>query len=132
MLKWLKRFFSSDEAAYSLGQRGETVAARFLRGQGYQIIQRNFACAVGELDIIAREGKTLVFVEVKTRADDDPTPETQVDAAKQHQITKAARFFLSRYGVPQPAARFDVVAVVWPDGRKPHIRHTTNAFDATF
>jgi Holliday junction resolvase-like predicted endonuclease len=55
-----------------------------------------------------------------------------VDAAKQHQITKAARFFLSRYGVPQPAARFDVVAVVWPDGRKPHIRHTTNAFDATF
>ncbi len=121
-----------ERLAKLFGRRGEHAAARYLRKLGYKIILRNFACAVGELDIIAREGKTLVFVEVKTRADDDPTPETQVNAAKQHQITKAARFYLARYGVPQPPARFDVVAVVWPEGASPKIRHTINAFDATF
>jgi len=132
MLHFLKRIFSTELASETLGRRGENAAARFLRGNGYKIILRNFACPVGELDIIARHGKTLVFVEVKTRADDDPTPETQVDAVKQHQITKAAKFYLSRYGVPQPPARFDVVAVIWPEGGQPKIRHTPNAFDATF
>lgn len=115
-----------------LGQRGENVAARFLRNHGYKIIHRNFACPVGELDIVAKDGRTLVFVEVKTRMNDDPIPEIQVDAVKQHQMTKAAKYYLSRYGVPQPPARFDVVAIVWPAGRSPQIRHTPNAFDATF
>ena len=73
-----------------------------------------------------------MFVEVKTRVADDPTPEDQVNPAKRHQLTKAARFFLSRFGSPQPPARFDVVAVVWPDGRDPMIRHTPHAFEATF
>jgi putative endonuclease len=88
---------------------------------------------VGEIDIVARDGKTLVFVEVKTRADDSPMPEDQVNPTKQHQVTKAARFYLSRYGTTEPPpARFDVVAVVWPHGRTPTIRHTTDAFEATF
>ena len=116
----------------ALGERGENVAARFLRNQGFKIIRRNFTCEVGELDIVARQGRTLVFVEVKTRVEDDPTPETQVDAAKQHQLTRTARFYLARYGVPQPPARFDVVAIVWPPGQEPKIRHIPNAFDATF
>jgi len=132
MMKWLKSLFSNAPADDNLGLRGENHAARYLRNLGYKIIHRNFSCSVGELDIIAKEGKTLVFVEVKTRADDDPAPEVQVDAVKQHQITKAARFYLSRYGVPQPPARFDVVAVVWPHDRPPIVRHTPNAFDATF
>ena len=59
-------------------------------------------------------------------------PEDQVNNPKRHQITKAAKFYLSRYGVPQPPSRFDVVAVVWPDGREPEIRHTPHAFEATF
>jgi putative endonuclease len=132
MFTWLKRLVASEQSTDSLGRRGENVAARFLRNAGYKIIHRNFACPVGELDIIARHGPTLVFVEVKTRTDDDPTPEIQVDAAKQHQLTKAARFYLARYGVPQPPARFDVVAVLWPPSHAPIIRHTPNAFDATF
>jgi putative endonuclease len=90
MLGWLKRLFSSSERD-PLGPRGENVAARFLRSQGSKIIQRNFTCPVGELDLVAKQGKTLIFVEVKTRADDDPSPETQVDAVKQHQLTKTAR-----------------------------------------
>jgi putative endonuclease len=136
MLTRLKTLFlelvKSEPARDVLGDRGENVAARYLRNQGYKIIVRNFKCDLGEVDIIARDGPTLVFVEVKTRAYDDPTPEEQVNEAKQHQITKVAKVYLSRYGVPRPPARFDVVAIVWPTGREPQIRHTPGAFGATF
>jgi putative endonuclease len=117
----------------SLGDKGENIAARYVRSTlGYRILTRNFRIEGGEVDIVARDGKTLVFIEVKTRAYDDPTPEEQVNEFKMHQITKAARVFLTRYGFPQPPARFDVIAIVWPQGREPMIRHTPSAFDATF
>src|SRR5204862_4472140 len=116
-----------------LWERGENAAAKYLRNLGYRLITRNYRCDAGEVDIIARDGKTLVFVEVKTRTYDDPTPEDQVNQRKQNQLTKAAKVYLSRYGFPQPPARFDVVAVLWsPSGRDPTIRHTTDAFEATF
>jgi putative endonuclease len=107
------------------------MAARYLRNQGYKIILRNFRCELGEIDIIARQGKTLVFVEVKTRAYDDPTPEEQVNVVKQQQVISAAKFYLSRYGMPQPPSRFDVVAIIWPSGQPPIIRHTEHAFEGT-
>ena len=116
----------------ALGDRGENMAARYLRNNGYKILERNFRCDLGEIDIVARQGRTLVFVEVKTRAYDDPTPEEQVNLTKQHQNTKAAKVYLTRFGTPQPPARFDVIAIVWPQGREPIIRHTENAFEATF
>ncbi len=136
MRAWLGKFFRRVEegAAPSMGDRlgesGENAAARFLRSAGFKIIVRNFRCELGEVDIIARDGKTLVFVEVKTRRYDDPTPEEQVNLHKQAQITRVAKYYLSRYGTPQPPARFDVVAVVWPAGHQPQIRHTPNAFEA--
>ncbi len=133
MWDFLKSLFvNKNNKRDALGDRGENVAARFLRNNGYSIIVRNFRCEMGEIDIVAKQGKVLVFVEVKTRAYDDPTPEEQVNEVKQHQITKAARFYLGRYGTPQPPARFDVVAIVWPQGRDPIIRHTPDAFEATF
>ena len=116
----------------AMGDRGENLDARHLQSRGYKIIARNFRCELGEIDIVARDGRTLVFVEVKTRAYDDPAPEDQVNPTKMHQLTKAAKVFLSRYGTPQPPARFDVVAVLWPNGRDPIIRHTPHAFEATF
>jgi putative endonuclease len=135
-MRWFKSLFQSESSApasrIALGEGGENAAAKYLRGLGYRIIERNFRCDAGEVDIIAREGKILVFVEVKTREEDDPAPEEQVDAGKQHQLTKAARAYLSRYGSPQPPARFDVVGIVWPAGRAPQIRHTIDAFEATF
>jgi putative endonuclease len=132
MLGWLKNLFADTSQQHDpLGDRGENVAARHLRNQGYRIITRNFSCELGEIDIIARDGKTLVFVEVKTRAYDDPTPEEQVNLAKQQTLTRVAKLYLGRYGTPQPPARFDVVAVVWPTGQNPIIRHITGAFDAT-
>jgi putative endonuclease len=115
-----------------LADRGENAAAAYLRENGYKILIRNFTCDLGEIDIIARQGDTLVFVEVKTRAGDEPTPEQQVNNDKQHRITRAAKFYLSRYGARRPPSRFDVIAVVWPTGHDPQIRHTPSAFEATF
>ena len=132
MMTWLANFVKREPPRDTLGDRGENVAARYLRNNGFTIITRNFRCELGEIDIVARDGRTLVFVEVKTRSYDDPTPEEQVNSNKQHQVTKAAKYYLSRYGTPQPPSRFDVVAVVWPNGRDPQIRHTQNAFEATF
>jgi putative endonuclease len=139
---WMKKFQTAlsgggsdkpiKEPKNPLGDRGENLAAKHLREKGYRILNRNFKTPMGEIDIIARDGKTLVFCEVKTRQYDDPMPEDQVNPDKQHQITKAARFYLSRYGVPQPPARFDVVAIVWAKGHEPIIRHTPSAFEATF
>src|SRR4051812_21215712 len=121
----------------TLGDRGENVAARYLRNRGFRILTRNFRCPLGEIDIVARDGQTLVFCEVKTRSYEDDngvgiTPEDQVNPVKRHQISKAARYYLSRYGTVPPPARFDVVAVVWPNNADPLIRHTPHAFEATF
>ena len=132
MLDRFLSLFRSKPSRGPLGERGENVAAKFLRNKGYRILERNFRCENGEVDVIARDGKCLVFVEVKTRESDEPMPEENVNATKQHQVTKAAKFYLTRYGSPQPPARFDVVAVVWPSGRPPQIRHTMDAFEATF
>src|SRR5258707_8087727 len=105
----------------ALGERGENLAARELQKKGYRILNRNFKTPMGEIDIIARDGKSLVFVEVKTRAMDEPAPEEQVNLVKMNQLTKAGKFFLSRYGHPQPPARFDVGAIVWASGQPPVI-----------
>lgn len=125
-------FGIGDKGVDTLGARGESAAALFLRRAGYRILERNFRCEVGEIDIIARHGRTLVFVEVKTRESDDVLPEQQVNNAKQHHLTKAAKIYLTRFGTPQPPARFDIVAILWPPGRQPQIDHIENAFEATF
>jgi putative endonuclease len=130
MPAWLTNLFRKETPKDALGDRGENMAARYLRNKGMKIIMRNFRCELGEIDIIAREKQTLVFVEVKTRAYDDPTPEDQVNQVKRDQIIQAAKFYLSRYGNPRPPSRFDVVAVVWPTGQPPIIRHTEHAFTA--
>ena len=137
VVDWLKSLvFKQDgngqpKKRDALGDRGENVAARYLQKQGYRIIERNVRSEGGEIDIVARDGKVLVFVEVKTRAYDDPAPEDAVNLDKQRRLTRAAKSYLTRYGTPQPAARFDVVAVLWPTNQDPIIRHTPDAFEAT-
>src|SRR6476620_4767868 len=106
LLKTVRRSVQQNQLD-PLGDRGENMAARHLRNLGYKIILPIFRCELCEIDIVARDGKTLVFVEVKTRAYDDPTPEEQVNLVKQHQLTKAGRQFLGRYGTQPPPARFD-------------------------
>jgi len=81
---------------------------------------------------VAVDGRTVVFVEVKTRASQDQGhPVDAVDADKQRRLTRLAVAFLKRHGLLEYPARFDVVAVTWPDGqRKPAIEHFPNAFEA--
>ncbi len=131
-LAWLQSLLTRQPPVEAMGERGENLAAAYLRDQGFKIVIRNFRCPAGEIDIIARDGPTLVFVEVKTRAYEDPAPEDQVHAAKQRKLTTVAKMYLARYGPSQPPARFDVVAVVWPKGREPLIRHVPHAFEAAY
>lgn len=96
-----------------VGRRYECFAVNYLQKQGYQILEQNFCCRQGEIDIIAREGKYLVFVEVKYRKNlQNGAPGEAVDRKKQQRIRQAAAYYLyqKRYGEEVPC-RFDVVAV---------------------
>ena len=114
-----------------LGLRGERAAERFLRRLGYKIVARGERGAVGELDLVAVDGGTVVFVEVKTRRSSTAVPAEAVDTQKQRQLTRLALSFLRRHELLEYPARFDVVAVHWPEAaRRPNIQHYPNAFEA--
>jgi putative endonuclease len=117
----------------SLGDRGEVAAARYLKRLGYRIIERGHDSPLGELDFIAVDGRTVVFVVVKTRTSTDAGHPTEaIDAVKQRRMTQAAVGYLKSKRLLDVSARFDVVAVTWPaDSRRPRIEHFKNAFDAT-
>ena len=109
-----------------LGALGEKAAARHLQRLGYRVVAR---CPVGELDLIAVDGGSIVFVEVKTRRSADAAdPEVNVTSAKRRQLTRAARYYLMHKSAQDHPARFDVVAVVLPDSGKPSIEHFVDAF----
>ena len=132
MIQWLKNLFAPISPRLALGNRGELVAARHLRRRGHKILMRNFRTRGGEIDIVAREGDILVFVEVKTSGSDDGSaPHQRVTPAKQHRLTLAARSYIANYDV-RPSFRFDVVSIVWVEGRRPEIEHIRNAFAPTF
>ncbi|MEA2734836.1 MAG: putative endonuclease [Humisphaera sp.] len=115
-----------------LGRKGESHAATYLKSKGYRILARNLSTPVGEIDIVARDKDFLVFVEVKTRVADEPSPQEQINPHKMNQLTKAAKFYLGRYPPPAPPARFDVVSIIWPQGGSPSLKHFEHAFEATF
>jgi len=112
-----------------LGQTGEHEAAKFIRRKGMRVLARNYRGPVGEIDLIAREGDVLVFVEVKTRR--AGVPAEAVTPEKQRSLTLTALHFLRRHRALEVRSRFDVVALVWPESsRQPTIEHIPNAFDA--
>ena len=120
----------SDRRRNILGQRGEELAAEYLLGAGYRIIERNHRNHYGEIDIIAREGGCLVFVEVKTRKNAlFSHPCEAVTRNKQIRIGRVAQDYLSRNNLADVAARFDVVAILLPDIGPPEIDLIQNAFD---
>ena len=116
----------------SLGKKGEEFAAAHLRSLQYKILERNYQCAAGEIDIIAKEQNTLVFVEVKTRSNRDyGAPAEAVDARKQRQLSKVALTYLNQKKLVNIPARFDVVAVeIFPSQRR--IEVIRNAFDLIY
>ena len=115
----------------STGLKGEEAAARFLARSGYEILDKNVRTRAGEIDLVAREGKTLVFVEVKTRRDvveGDP-PQAGVHTRKQNKLGKLAQSYLRSKRLREQPCRFDVVAIVVNDeGGVKAIRHIPNAF----
>ena len=115
----------------SLGERGERRAERHLRRLGYRIVARRSRNRYGEHDLIAVEGRTVVFVEVKTRRRSDVgRPAEAVDRTRQQRLVRAAAAFMKRRNLQGFPARFDVVEVVWPDGEPPRITHFRGAFRA--
>jgi len=114
-----------------LGHRGERAAARFLRKLGYRILHRQHTSRLGEIDLVARDGDQIVFVEVKTRKSNAAgDPVEAVTHAKQRKLTQVALAYLKRYNLLESAARFDVIAILWPEqGGKPVITHYKNAFE---
>jgi putative endonuclease len=113
----------------SLGRMGEDVAAKILKGAGYRIIERNYRCRGGEIDIVALDGKTVVFVEVKTRSSEEyGSPQLAVDGRKQRQLTRAAMTYLKEKRLLAWSARFDVVGIV-VRGKSHEVEHIKNAFD---
>jgi putative endonuclease len=115
-----------------LGKRGEEVALRFLKKKGYKIIQQNYVCKMGEMDLIAREKDTLVFIEVKTRTSTAfGPPQLAVTSTKQMQLSKVALYFLKEKRLEDVKARFDVVAILLrPEGEE--IELIKDAFDLRY
>lgn len=113
----------------STARRGETLAAAFLRLKGYRIEARNWRCAFGELDIVAWQRRTLVFVEVKARTGRSAgAPEDAVDARKRQKLVRLAQAFLATWRGDPPPCRFDVISV---EGTLiPRLRHLRAAFRA--
>jgi putative endonuclease len=94
------------------GAEAERAAAAMLVAAGYDIVERNFRCKAGELDIIARDGDILVFVEVRSRSDDDHGAAFEmIGRAKQRQVVRVARYYLAAAQPRFERCRFDVVAI---------------------
>ncbi|MCS7046787.1 MAG: YraN family protein [Gemmataceae bacterium] len=122
-MPWWRRWF---------GFRCERVAARYLTSLGYRIVRRNYRCAFGELDLIALDRDTIVFVEVRSSesmAVDRVA--ASVDFRKQRRLCRIATYFLKQRRLLNHAARFDVITVCWPPtATEPKIDHFRNAFEA--
>lgn len=133
LMSWLAKWFKPK----SLGERGEDAAARYLKRLNYQIVGRQVDLHVGELDIVAVDnsadgGRTIVFVEVKTRASDSAgLPTEAIDELRQQRMTRAALAYLKSHGLLEHRARFDVIAITWPnEAKSPALEHIRDAFPA--
>jgi putative endonuclease len=102
-----------------IGQKGENLAVAYLQNLGYKVLERNYRCKLGEVDIIARDNDTLVFIEVRTRSSlDFGLPQESINRRKRHQISKVALEFMLRKKMKNIPARFDVVAISLEPGKE--------------
>jgi len=112
-----------------LGTKGENLAVRFLIKKGYSVIQRNHKTPFGEIDIIAKDGDTIVFIEVKTRRDDlFGYPFEAVTRRKIHKLKNSALFYLKKQR-RESRARFDVLSIFSTDSGRFEIEHIIDAFE---
>jgi putative endonuclease len=112
-----------------LGRYGETIAAGVLADRGYRILERNWRCSRGEIDIVAAQGRTLIVCEVKTRSSTDfGEPAEAVDRAKAGRLRVLAAQYLIDHPGGWEDIRFDVVAIVRPASGPAQVRHLRGAF----
>jgi putative endonuclease len=113
-----------------LGRWGEKRCEKFLKRKGLKTLARNFSCKTGEIDLIMVDTDgTIVFVEVKTRADESLTPtESVITTAKKEKAARTARYFLATSNIEDRPYRFDVVTIVLGQTGRPQVRHYENAF----
>lgn len=113
------------------GSRFESLAGRYLRKKGYRLVEQNFRLGHKEIDIIAHDGETVVFVEVKGRTSTEfGLPAESVSRRKMRHIVKAAEAYLSRRKLWNRPCRFDVVCVTLVGNREVEFDHILNAFEA--
>ncbi len=113
-----------------LGRLGEEAAVAYLVQKGYRILCRNYRCALGEIDLVAAEGSTLIFVEVRSRSSEDfGLPEESITWRKKRRLRQLASYFLASCGGHRGPVRFDVLAIRYAaDGSIAAINHIVNAF----
>lgn len=115
------------------GRAGEDIAARFLQERGLRVLERNFRCPIGEIDIVCRDGDVVVFVEVKSRATSQfGTPQEAVTRFKRKRLTSLALWYLKEHRLDRRRARFDVVAVRLRATGPPTVDWIANAFEAEY
>ena len=123
----------AEDHRQSLGKLGENLACAALTQRGYAIIATRYRTRLGEIDIVARDGDTVVFVEVKARAGDEfGGAAAAVTAWKQRKVALMAMDYLARHRLDDQPCRFDVVTVDVADGQPPRIEVYTNAFDSAY
>lgn len=114
----------------SLGRRGETLARDLLLRENYTILTTNWRCPQGELDIVARQHDTIVFVEVRTRYADAPDASFEsVNARKQSKLADLAYLYLEAHQMEAQVWRVDVIAVAIPPSGSPILEHVEDALD---
>ena len=124
--------FQHEDDRGRVGDLGESVAVKALKKAGYKIVDLNYRCKLGEIDVIAREGGALVFVEVKARRSDRfGDPKTAVTLKKQRKVSMVALEYLKHKGTSNEKARFDVVAVKLRSSQ-PDVEIIRNAFDLAY
>ena len=115
---------------WSLGERGEAVACGFLKEHGYEILEKNYKCKLGEIDAIVRRQGRIAFVEIKTRTSKQfGMPQEAVDLKKQEKIFKVAQWYLKEKKLEKTPVAFDVIAILWKEGQAPEIRLIADAFE---
>ena len=123
----------AEDHRQSLGKLGENLACAALKERGYAIIARRYRTKLGEIDIVARDGETTVFVEVKTRAGDDfGGAAAAVTPWKQRRVAQMAVDYLSRHRLHDTLCRFDVVTVDVVDGEEPRVEVYPHAFESDY
>ena len=114
----------------SFGQRGEQLAVNHLTSQGYTITTTNWHCRYGEIDIIARQATTIVFVEVRTRhADLTDAAFASISQRKRERLIRAVHVYLANHHLEESLWRVDVIAIAFPPSGKPVIQHVLDALD---